>query len=293
MNHAQLRAFHAVAKNGGFSAAAKELGLTQPAITLQVQALEQNYNAKLFVRRGRRTEITSSGEMLLNLSKRIFTLEAEAHTLLSAIESNETGKLRIGGSSALSIFPILSRFQCELPKVNLSYSSLDPAEILERLLDYRVDVVLYEARISDKRIFSAKLYEDELKLAVAHTDEWQLRKSVSLNELHNRKIILPFKKENRDPAVSNWLKHAAFKDATFIELESKELALQAVLNGMGVGFFTDRETSGDDRVRLIDVDGFRHKSAVYVSCLAERKHSHLVSAFYKTALAGPKDIVET
>ena len=77
MNHAQLRAFHAVAGEGGFTAAARRLGLTQPAVTLQVRALEQAQGISLFHRRGRRVALTDTGRQLYALTRRLFSLENE------------------------------------------------------------------------------------------------------------------------------------------------------------------------------------------------------------------------
>lgn len=87
MNHAQLKAFHAVANKGGFTKAARHMGLTQPAVSLQVQALEQNYQKELFVRRCGGVMLTPCGERLLSISRRIFELEEEAHLLLTSHKS--------------------------------------------------------------------------------------------------------------------------------------------------------------------------------------------------------------
>lgn len=61
MRHTQLRSFHAVAQGGGFTAAARELGVSQPTITTQVKSLEDEFGIELFVRRGRRIELTETG----------------------------------------------------------------------------------------------------------------------------------------------------------------------------------------------------------------------------------------
>ena len=82
---AQLRAFHAVATEGGFTAAAKRLRLTQPAVTLQVKALEQHYGVELFFRRGRTVRLSAIGEQLLTLTQRINGLTDEAQELLCFI----------------------------------------------------------------------------------------------------------------------------------------------------------------------------------------------------------------
>ena len=167
MNHAQLKAFHAVAEAGGFSAAAKILGLTQPTVTLQVQALEQNYNTKLFIRRGRRTEITASGKLLLNLSKRIFGLEEEAHTLLSSLDALEAGELKIAATSSLFSLPLVSAFHEKYPAIRLSFLTIDPQQLEEEILDFRSDIAIHQTPPLDKKLFSLKIHESTPKLAVS------------------------------------------------------------------------------------------------------------------------------
>jgi len=108
MKHAQLRAFHAVAKAGGFTSAAKLLGLSQPAVTLQVQALERQYNTSLFERQGHKINLTPSGMLLLNLSTRYFNIEDETQLFLNSIMQVKSGKLRIGCDIAPRAFPLIT-----------------------------------------------------------------------------------------------------------------------------------------------------------------------------------------
>jgi len=84
MNHAQLRAFHAVASEGSFTRAAAAHHVTQPTLWGQVKALEEGFGVRLFDRRGRKVAPTELGRELLALTRRIFALEAEAEQLLSA-----------------------------------------------------------------------------------------------------------------------------------------------------------------------------------------------------------------
>lgn len=283
MNHAQLRAFHAVAENGGFSAAAKALGLTQPAITLQVQALEQRYNAKLFIRRGRHTEITSSGQMLLSLSKRIFSLEKEAHILLSSLEKLEAGALKISASSSLVSLPILSKFQEKYPAINLSFSVAAPAQLEANILDYQIDIAFQEHPPTNTRLFTSKLYDEPLKLAVSTKHPWAARTSVAASELQDLRVIFPFSNDIKQQQPSHWANHITFDKEKIMKLENKELGREAVANNLGVSLFTERETNSDRRIQLIDIEGKSLKAAVYMACLKEKIESRIIASFFETA----------
>ena len=87
----QLRSFHAVAENGGFTAAANALRISQPTVTTQVKELEERYGVELLLRLGRRVELTDTGAALFDISKRIMKLNEEADELLMSSGRLTTG----------------------------------------------------------------------------------------------------------------------------------------------------------------------------------------------------------
>ena len=84
MLYTQLRSFHGVASEGGFTAASKVLNVGQPTLTSQVKALEAYFDVELFHRRGRSVVLTQAGRGLFQLTRRIMNLEIEAKDLLYA-----------------------------------------------------------------------------------------------------------------------------------------------------------------------------------------------------------------
>ena len=96
MRHTQLRSFHAVARSGSFTAAARELRVSQPTVTTQVKGLEREFGVELFVRRGRRIELTEAGRGLLDITRRLFSQEKEAADFLNESRELKTGHLRVG-----------------------------------------------------------------------------------------------------------------------------------------------------------------------------------------------------
>ena len=283
MNHVQLKAFHAVAESGGFSNAAKILGLTQPAVTLQVQALEQSYNTKLFKRRGRKTEITASGKLLLNLSKRIFSLEDEAHTLLSSLGSLEVGLLKIVATSSLRSLSILSAFQAQYPGIDFSFTTVSTETIDEEVLDFRADIAIHHIPTEDKRLFCLKIEEAPLKLAVSKKHPWSMKKVMKLDEITDQMIIFPFDLETAREIRGHWSKLIRYEEEQILSLQNKEIGREAVANDLGIAFFTEKDIHWDKRIHAIDIRDKRLKEATYITCLAEERSSHLISSFVETA----------
>src|SRR3546814_20175459 len=100
-NHAQLRALHRVASEGSFTRAAEALRVTQPTLSGQVKAREEGYGVRLLDRRGRRVEPTELGRALLDVTRRLFSLEEEADQLLSAARGLPRGHLRVDRKSVV------------------------------------------------------------------------------------------------------------------------------------------------------------------------------------------------
>mgnify|MGYP003665169822 FL=1 len=283
MNHVQLKAFHAVAESGGFSTAAKILGLTQPAVTLQVKALEQSYNTKLFKRRGRKTEITASGRLLLNLSKRIFSLEEEAHTLLSSLGSLEIGFLKIVATSSLPSLSFLSAFQAQYPGIHFSFTTISTEIVDEEVLDFRADVAIHHAPTKDKRLFCLKVEEAPLKLAVSKKHPWSKKKVMALDDIKDQVIILPFDLDAVREIRGHWSKFIHNEDEQFLNMKNKEIGREAVANNLGIAFFTETDIRWDKRIHTIEIKDERLKEDTYITCLAEERNSRLISSFLAAA----------
>ena len=120
MENFRLKVFRAVAKHLNFRKAAEELCLTQPAVTLQIKALEQHLGVLLFDRSGARISLTPAGTMLLKYARKIEQLETAALAGLSQLAGEQRGDLRIGASLTIAqyILPrVLGAFQQQHPLV--------------------------------------------------------------------------------------------------------------------------------------------------------------------------------
>ena len=97
MNVDQLKTFHRVAAAGSFTKAARELFLTQSAVSQQIRALEDEIGGRLFDRSGKKIRLTGEGEVLLTYAERLFDLHEEIETLFGGLKTLEKGKDRRGG----------------------------------------------------------------------------------------------------------------------------------------------------------------------------------------------------
>jgi aminoethylphosphonate catabolism LysR family transcriptional regulator len=140
MRYVQLRAFHYVAITGGFSRAAEELFLTQPAISDQVRKLEEEYDILLFNRQRKQVTLTPAGEKLLAITLRMFDTESQALELLSESRALRAGTLRIVADAAHHVLHIMGEFRQKYPGVKVSIRAGNTETVVESLYSYDADI---------------------------------------------------------------------------------------------------------------------------------------------------------
>ena len=133
MRLTQLRSFHAVATAGSFTRAAEALHVSQPTVTTQVGQLEALYKVELFHRTGRRVRPTALGERLLQISRQIFSLEAEAVQLLGDAGELRSGHLRVAAVGPHHVTKMLVAFNQRYPGIKVQVERSGSERIYQRL----------------------------------------------------------------------------------------------------------------------------------------------------------------
>lgn len=284
MNHAQLRAFHAVAEAGGFTRAAAALNVTQPTLSGQVAALEEAYGVRLFERRGRGSELTALGRSLLEITRRLFNQEAEADQLLAAARGLATGQLRIGADAPYDIVPLAARFQRRYPGIRLSMSFGNSEAVLEDLLARRSDVaVLPDIAVEDARLHAVPLRRDRLVVFVERGHPWATRRSLSLAELDGQRLVLREAGSRTRALFEQAMVQAGVRPGSVIEIGSREAVREAVAAGLGIGAVFESEYGRDARLHRLGLRDVALEAVEYVVCLRERRPLRAVRAFFELA----------
>jgi aminoethylphosphonate catabolism LysR family transcriptional regulator len=281
MNHAQLRAFHAVASEGSFTRAATALGLTQPTLSAQVKALEESYGVKLFERIGRGVEITELGTALHEIARRQLAVETEAEQLLLSARGLIRGQLRLAADAPYHVIPLLSVFTRRFPGVKLALTFGNSHEVLAGLLEHRSEVAVLADLAPAERLHAVPFRRDRLMLFVARTHPWAARKSVKLGELAGQRLVL------REPGS---ITRARFAEAAAragialgdtLEIGSREAVREAVAAGLGLGIVFASEFGHDSRLHPIAIRDARIESTEFAACLKERLAVGVVRAFFE------------
>lgn len=166
----QLRAFVAVVDKRSFSSAARALGISQPAVTLQIQSLEQHLGTTLLERRYKSVGMTEAGEALYPAATGILSRWAEAEDRIRALEGLVGGRLVVGGSTtpAHYILPrLVGAFKRDHPETTVVLKVADTRDTIDRLTAGDVDVAFVGEQVRDRRLECEPFGTDELVLIAA------------------------------------------------------------------------------------------------------------------------------
>jgi DNA-binding transcriptional LysR family regulator len=193
MEDHKLRVFCAVAETKSFSKASELIHLTQPAVSLQIQAMEELYETRLFDRSGNTINLTPAGEILYKRAKEILALYAEAQQNISEITGAIKGSLSIGASSTIGnyLLPhIIAGFKKKVPQVNISLVVSNTKTITEKLNAGEIDIALVEGDVSKQRFSVETLLSDELVVVMSPAHPWAERRNLPAIELTKEPLIL-------------------------------------------------------------------------------------------------------
>jgi aminoethylphosphonate catabolism LysR family transcriptional regulator len=284
MRYVQLRAFHYVAICGGFSRAAEELFLTQPAISDQVRKLEEEYDILLFNRHKKQVTLTPAGEKLLEITRRMFDNEDQARELLTESRATRAGTLRIVADSAQHVLKILAIFRAKYPGVSVIISGGNTETVIDSLFSYEADLGILGEQPPAREFETISLNATPISAFVARGHPLAGRKSLSFEDLTNLPLVM---REHGSKTRKKFEEAAAAKGFTFtaaITAEGREAVREIVASGVGVGFVSVAEFGEDPRlIRIPLEDEAEMIMEETLICLRERRGGKLVSAFLDIA----------
>jgi DNA-binding transcriptional LysR family regulator len=233
----QLRAFAALARTGSFTVAAKQLYLSQSAVSHSMKALEQDVACRLFDRMGKKVVLTQAGEHLLQHTDKILREMADARASLEQLGKWGRSRLRLGASTTACqyILPsVLREFKASFPECLIAIEPSDTAEALELLEQNHVDLALTLEPKRDEAFEFLPLFSDELVFLIAPAHPWALSGQVNRNEIPRQNYVLYHKTTYTFRLIEEYFHRENMVLNTVIELGSMEAIKEFVKLGLGV-----------------------------------------------------------
>ncbi|GAA0447313.1 selenium metabolism-associated LysR family transcriptional regulator [Lentibacillus halophilus] len=272
MNYERLKTFITVAERMSFSEAAKLLFVTQPTITSQVKALEEELNTKLFERTTKKVEMTSSAKVLLKYAREIVQMNESAHKEITQMESDSYGELSMGCSLTIGDYflpSFLKRFKETYPLIQVQVSIANSHSIGKLIKDQWIDVGLIETPIQDDQLQINPFLEDELVL-IAPPGYFLTNEPLSLQQIQQAPMIFREEGSGTRAVVNDYMEQAGLTDNNLNivqELGSTEAIKAVVESGLGVSFLSKHAIRKEQRLGLLDiysVHGLEMKRNFYI-----------------------------
>ncbi len=251
MDTRQLAAFCAVVERQSFSQAAERLGVTQPAVSLQVRALEKRLGKRLLDRSGRRVEPTEAGHALYRGAQRMLALEGQLLDELDSAGGGELGgTLQVGSSTGpgSTVVPVLlCEFQRQNPGVAVSLAISDTQSVVERVADRELELGIVGAARRHRGVTFEPFFRDDVVLACPPGHRFA-GKSVTLDDLKEEPLIVMQEGAGVRQVIEDELRQAGTRLRDLqpkLELGLQESARSAVAAGYGVTFISRAAIEAD------------------------------------------------
>ena len=233
----QLLAFATLARLGSFTAAAKELFLTQSAVSHAIKALETELGVRLFDRVGKRAHLTQAGEGLLRHTERVLREMQDARNELEELQNWGHGRLRVGASTTACqyLLPhVLREFRQSFPTCTIRVQPGDGPELVEALRSNQIDVAVMLKPTSREDVEFRPLFEDEMLFLVSPLHRWAAQRCVPRGEIAQETFILYSKASYTFRMVGEYFERENITLSNFMELGNIEAIKELVKIGLGV-----------------------------------------------------------
>ncbi|MEM6322297.1 MAG: LysR substrate-binding domain-containing protein [Pseudomonadota bacterium] len=284
VTHKQLRAFHHVARQGGFSRAAVELGLTQPAISEQVRRLEMSRDVLLFERRGKAVILTQAGEALYAMTKRYFAVEAEIDAYFTDRADALSGRLRLVADAAQHVADRITRFRARYPGLRIEIQSGNTATVLARLRSYDADIGVIGAAPAEPDLLTQDLGSSPIIAFGLRKSLPSQPERIPLAALAKHPWVMREQGSETRALVERAAAERGLSPDIAIEVEGREALRAMVLSGGGIGFISAAEYSPDPALRAIDIADLTIAMPEALVCLAVRRDVRAIRTFMSGAL---------
>jgi LysR family transcriptional regulator, transcriptional activator of the cysJI operon len=265
----RLTVFRKVAERLSFRKAAEELYLTQPAVSLQVKALEEELGVALFDRSGSQVRLTPAGEALLTFAEQSSRVLHEAANAVARFGGAQTGALSLGASTTIAqyVLPrLLSDFCSSHLRVHPTLMSGNTEVIVTAVEEERIALGFIEGPPRSRNLTLTPFLEDELMLLAPAAHEWAEQGAIAPRDLIPAPLLMRERGSGTRHIIELALERHGVRRGSLnivMELDSTEAIKSAVEAGFGVGFVSRWAIAKDARLgtafQIVAIKGIRFR----------------------------------
>ncbi len=284
-NYQHLRAFHAIAVEGGITRASRRLNVSQPTLSQQLKALEARHGVTLFESRRTPLRLTMAGRDLFALTQKLFATAADIDDMLGETAGLTGGMLRLGSDSPFYAAKMVDMFRRRHPQTDVHVRIGNARDVMRWLGEAQIDAAQASDPPGDATFCYEPLFTSGLSCALPVGHRLCAMETVPVEELAKETMILREPGSKTRAFTERALTDAGVEPASVIELQSRETIREGIALGLGVSAFFTSECPPDVRIayRRLDTAGREYFLRGYLVCQGERRRSPLMRALQAIA----------
>ena len=279
-NYQHLRAFHAIAVDGGVSRAARRLNVSQPTLSQQLKALEARHGLTLFESRKVPLRLTAAGRDLFALTQKLFATASDIDDMLGETAGVTGGIVRLGSDHPFYAAKIVDLLRRHYPQIDVQVRMGNARDVMRWLGDAQIDAALASDPPGDGAFSYEPLGSDSLSCALPLDHPLTALAAIPMDALVGETLLIREPTSKTRAFTERALADAGIVPRSIIELQSRETIREGIALGLGVAVFFSSECPPDARItyRPLDTQGRDYQLRNYLVCQTERRRSALMRA---------------
>ena len=280
----QMKVFAAVARHLSFTRAARELHLTQPAVSQQIKLLEDEVGMPLFEKIGRKVQLAPAGTELLRYAVQTLELMRAATESLAAMRGLKRGVLKLAAVSTAKYFApsLLSAFTPAYPEVTIKFDVGNREEIIKQMADNDTDLVIMGRPPRELDTIAAPFAKHPLVIIASPDHPLAARRRIPLKQLSTEHFLIREEGSGTRASMEHVFRERHVPFRVSMEVSSNETIKQAVMAGMGLSFISAHTVGLElaaGKLICLDIVGLPIVRDWYVIHLRDKHLSPIAAAF--------------
>jgi DNA-binding transcriptional LysR family regulator len=292
----QLKVFEAVARLLSYTNAAKELYLSQPAVSMQIKQLEENVGLPLLEQVGKKIYLTEAGNEMYHYARSIARELDEAASIMKQLKGVESGKLEITVATTANAFvtKMLAMFKKTHSGVTISLDVTNRERLLEQLRANEKDIAIMGRPPISEGLVAESFADNPLVIVASPDHPLAGKKNIPLNILQNETFVVREKGSGTRTAMQRFFDKHNMEITTSMEMNENEEIKQSVQAGMGLGIVSVHTLELEldtNRLVILNVEDFPIMRHWYLVHLEEKRLPPIAQAFKQFVLSEGRNLI--